>query len=323
MCGGEGPRRLPGPTTGGLTQTGDRASTEGLNGITESYRVKTASTDREAGLSRAGMLGVKPRGTTEPRCVSRSFSIRRPGRSSREGRASTSPRVRDAFRSAGVDADVELVEAAALQPAVRPPRRRLRRGGGRRRRRQRQLGGRRPRRHATCRSASCRSARLTTSPATWASRSTSTTPSAVLVDGQPARHRRGRSQRPRLRQQRVRSARTPTRRRPRDVTATGDQIPKWRAGASLRATCPRNAARSTSSSPSAGDHDPASRTSFLLVGNNRYDTGVRGFGRRARLDDGVLSLYVAHGGRRRTPPSRSSDSSPGTPRPTDASRLPS
>lgn len=39
-------------------------------------------------------------------------------------------------------------------------------------------------------------------------------------------------------------------------------------------------------------------TSFLLVGNNRYGTGVRDFGRRARLDEGVLSLWVAHGGGR-------------------------
>jgi diacylglycerol kinase family enzyme len=41
------------------------------------------------------------------------------------------------------------------------------------------------------------------------------------------------------------------------------------------------------------------RTSFLVVGNNHYDTGLWHFGRRTALDDGVLSVFAAVGDRRR------------------------
>ena len=36
------------------------------------------------------------------------------------------------------------------------------------------------------------------------------------------------------------------------------------------------------------------RTAFLFVGNNDYDLQGPGAGSRARLDDGLLSLYVLH-----------------------------
>src|SRR3546814_5225271 len=36
------------------------------------------------------------------------------------------------------------------------------------------------------------------------------------------------------------------------------------------------------------------RTAFLFVGNNDYDVQGPGAGSRARLDDGLLSLYVLH-----------------------------
>jgi diacylglycerol kinase family enzyme len=48
-----------------------------------------------------------------------------------------------------------------------------------------------------------------------------------------------------------------------------------------------------------GDTSTTLTTSLLMVGNNRYATGVFGFGRRRSLDAGELCVYAVCGGRRR------------------------
>ena len=75
-------------------------------------------------------------------------------------------------------------------------------------------------------------------------------------------------------------------------------IAKYRAGAHALARVVRHLPALTAGL-SAGDTSTTLTTSLLMVGNNRYATGVLGFGRRRSLDGGELSVYAACGGRRR------------------------
>jgi diacylglycerol kinase family enzyme len=75
------------------------------------------------------------------------------------------------------------------------------------------------------------------------------------------------------------------------------KIGKWRAAALAFGATFLELPRVDLELSAAGLTTPVT-TSFLLVGNNRYGTGLRDFGRRAHLDEGVLSVWVAHGGGR-------------------------
>jgi len=73
---------------------------------------------------------------------------------------------------------------------------------------------------------------------------------------------------------------------------------KLRAGAHAFASVTRRLP-SVTMQISTGDTSTRFDTSLLVIGNNRYATGVLGFGRRAALDGGLLSVYATHGRRRR------------------------
>jgi len=75
-------------------------------------------------------------------------------------------------------------------------------------------------------------------------------------------------------------------------------IAKYRAGARALARVVRYMPTFTVDL-SDGDTSTRLTTSLLMVGNNRYATGVLGFGRRRALDGGELSVYATGGGRRR------------------------
>lgn len=75
-------------------------------------------------------------------------------------------------------------------------------------------------------------------------------------------------------------------------------VAKWRAGTHALARIARRLPAITMQL-SSGDTLTTLTTSLLMVGNNRYATGVLGFGRRRSLDGGELSVYAVCGGRRR------------------------
>lgn len=73
---------------------------------------------------------------------------------------------------------------------------------------------------------------------------------------------------------------------------------KWRAGVHAFAAVLRRPPVLTVTLGGPDDQSSTLTTSFVLIGNNRYVTGLRGFARRTALDQGRLSVYVAYGGRR-------------------------